>query len=136
MNKLITERENQNLATPMDSSAQNKMQPAGHKIAVIAYSLWEKAGRPVGRDIEFWLEAERQINSARPDAARAALYQSEKARGGARVAPVSRARADAEAAQSTPKEWAPLLLTGDAATSSRPAANRQSQSRQRRAASA
>jgi hypothetical protein len=27
-----------------------------------AYELWEKAGRPIGRDVEFWLEAERQLN--------------------------------------------------------------------------
>jgi hypothetical protein len=27
-----------------------------------AYELWEKAGRPAARDVEFWLEAERQLN--------------------------------------------------------------------------
>jgi hypothetical protein len=27
-----------------------------------AYELWERAGRPIGRDVEFWLEAERQLN--------------------------------------------------------------------------
>jgi DUF2934 family protein len=26
-----------------------------------AYELWEEAGRPPGRDLEFWLEAERQL---------------------------------------------------------------------------
>ena len=26
-----------------------------------AYELWEAAGRPPDRDLEFWLEAERQI---------------------------------------------------------------------------
>ena len=26
-----------------------------------AYELWEEAGRPPDRDLEFWLEAERQI---------------------------------------------------------------------------
>jgi len=26
-----------------------------------AYELWEEAGRPSGRDAEFWLEAERQV---------------------------------------------------------------------------
>ena len=26
-----------------------------------AYGLWEEAGRPSGRDAEFWLEAERQV---------------------------------------------------------------------------
>lgn len=27
-----------------------------------AYKLWEEAGRPPGRDLEFWLAAEREIN--------------------------------------------------------------------------
>lgn len=27
----------------------------------LAYSLWEQAGRPEGRDQEFWLEAERLL---------------------------------------------------------------------------
>lgn len=27
-----------------------------------AYHLWEKAGRPHGRDLEHWLEAERELN--------------------------------------------------------------------------
>jgi hypothetical protein len=26
-----------------------------------AYGLWEEAGRPIGRDVEFWLEAERKL---------------------------------------------------------------------------
>ena len=26
-----------------------------------AYELWQEAGRPSGRDVEFWLEAERQV---------------------------------------------------------------------------
>lgn len=32
-----------------------------------AYELWEEAGRPVGRDLEFWLEAERQIEEEREE---------------------------------------------------------------------
>lgn len=27
-----------------------------------AYALWENAGRPEGRDVDFWLEAECQFN--------------------------------------------------------------------------
>ena len=26
-----------------------------------AYKLWEEAGRPEGRDLDFWLEAERRL---------------------------------------------------------------------------
>jgi hypothetical protein len=35
------------------------------RIRARAYELWEEAGRPVGRDVEFWLEAEPQITSQR-----------------------------------------------------------------------
>lgn len=31
-------------------------------IANRAYSLWENAGRPHGRDMEFWLQAEHQLH--------------------------------------------------------------------------
>ena len=32
-----------------------------------AYDLWEQAGRPIDRDLEFWLEAERQIEDEREE---------------------------------------------------------------------
>ncbi|WIW45351.2 DUF2934 domain-containing protein [Bradyrhizobium sp. 62B] len=32
-----------------------------------AYELWEQAGRPAGQDLEFWLEAERQIEDEREE---------------------------------------------------------------------
>jgi hypothetical protein len=31
------------------------------KVRTRAYELWEAAGRPPDRDLEFWLEAERQV---------------------------------------------------------------------------
>jgi len=31
------------------------------RVKARAYELWEEAGRPTGRDVEFWLEAERQV---------------------------------------------------------------------------
>ena len=30
-------------------------------IASRAYTLWEQAGRPQGRDVEYWLQAETQL---------------------------------------------------------------------------
>ena len=30
-------------------------------IAAHAYTLWEKDGRPHGRDLEYWLQAEKQL---------------------------------------------------------------------------
>ncbi len=34
------------------------------QISRLAYDLWEKAGRPGGRDTEFWLEAEKLLRTA------------------------------------------------------------------------
>jgi hypothetical protein len=33
-------------------------------ISRIAYELWEKAGRPAGKDQQFWFEAEQQMKAA------------------------------------------------------------------------
>ena len=35
------------------------------KVRARAYELWEQAGRPANRDLEFWLEAERQAEEER-----------------------------------------------------------------------
>lgn len=35
------------------------------KVRSRAYELWEEAGRPLHRDLEFWIEAERQIKEDR-----------------------------------------------------------------------
>ena len=32
-----------------------------------AYELWEQAGRPTNRELEFWLEAERQLEQEREE---------------------------------------------------------------------
>jgi hypothetical protein len=41
--------------------------PTHDDIALRAYVLFEQAGSPAGRDVEFWLEAERQLTGT-PDA--------------------------------------------------------------------
>jgi hypothetical protein len=46
----------------MDMSIENKDNSA---VSARAYALWEQAGRPAGRDLEFWLEAEKQAGSLR-----------------------------------------------------------------------
>jgi hypothetical protein len=33
-------------------------------VSRVAYQLWEDAGRPVGRDLEFWLAAEAKVRAA------------------------------------------------------------------------
>jgi hypothetical protein len=35
------------------------------KVRARAYELWQQAGQPPDRDLEFWLEAERQIEEER-----------------------------------------------------------------------
>jgi len=37
------------------------------KVRTRAYELWEQAGRPSNRELEFWLEAERQIEDEREE---------------------------------------------------------------------
>lgn len=34
------------------------------EIAVVAYHMWEMAGHPASRDLQFWLEAEAQLRQA------------------------------------------------------------------------
>jgi hypothetical protein len=38
--------------------------PLNEEISRHAYDLWERYGRPDGRDVEIWLEAERQLLGA------------------------------------------------------------------------
>ena len=33
------------------------------EIAVVAYQMWEKAGHPASRDLQFWLDAEAQLRA-------------------------------------------------------------------------
>ena len=39
------------------------------EIAVVAYHMWEMAGRPASRDLQFWLDAEAQLRAAAKTAA-------------------------------------------------------------------
>lgn len=38
-----------------------------HRIKARARALWEQNGRPSGRDVEFWLQAEAEVNRWEPD---------------------------------------------------------------------
>jgi hypothetical protein len=35
--------------------------PTHDDIALLAYQLWEKNGRPAGQEVEFWLQAEQSL---------------------------------------------------------------------------
>jgi hypothetical protein len=41
--------------------------PAHEAIRFHAHELWELNGRPAGRDLEFWLQAERELREPDPD---------------------------------------------------------------------
>jgi hypothetical protein len=47
---------------------QNTIEPSAEvkesEIRLAAYQMWEKAGRPAGRDLQFWLDAEAQLRTA------------------------------------------------------------------------
>jgi hypothetical protein len=47
-------------ATPAGSASR---QITTESIASRAYALWEQAGRPLGRDVEYWLQAESQLKA-------------------------------------------------------------------------
>ena len=43
------------------------------EIAKRAYLLWEKAGKPAGQDMAFWLKAEREVPGTNKPAAKPAV---------------------------------------------------------------
>lgn len=40
--------------------------PTTEQIAALAHAIWIDQGRPVGRDLDNWLEAERQLRGGMP----------------------------------------------------------------------
>ena len=45
----------------MNQNCVSGIAAKGNEISCLAYQLWEKAGRPEGRDLEFWLGAETHV---------------------------------------------------------------------------
>ena len=45
-------------------SEQRILQPTSEQIARAAYLIWEQEGRPQGRDVTHWLQAERQLKAS------------------------------------------------------------------------
>jgi hypothetical protein len=48
----------------MKNQIQIQTEASRNAIALRAYHLWERAGRPSGRDLEHWLQAEAELNAA------------------------------------------------------------------------
>ena len=47
------------------ASASSVTEPTQEEISICAYLIWEQEGRPQGRDIEHWYQAETQLRQAR-----------------------------------------------------------------------
>jgi hypothetical protein len=43
------------------TNGPNGSKPEFREVATCAYLIWEQEGRPHGRDVDHWLEAERQL---------------------------------------------------------------------------
>ena len=52
------------LSAKLKRRARAIAKPTERRIRRRAKALWEQAGRPTGRDLEFWLEAEREFREA------------------------------------------------------------------------
>ena len=50
---------------PLDEVIPDRGGPSDEEVRSLAYSKWEEAGRPEGRDGQFWEEAERELRGAR-----------------------------------------------------------------------
>jgi hypothetical protein len=76
-------------------SDQRVSQPTSEQIARAAYLVWEQEGRPQGRDMAHWLQAELQLKASafgdgkglrRPDAAtRTGTAAAKRARAAGRI---------------------------------------------------
>jgi hypothetical protein len=65
--------------------AQPSHQPTQAEIAACAYLLWEQEGRPQGRELDHWLEAEQRLCAQRRTAATSATTPPEPKRRGRRT---------------------------------------------------
>jgi hypothetical protein len=52
------------LAAELKQRARALAKPNQDKIRARAREIWEENGRPTGRDLEFWLQAEREFREA------------------------------------------------------------------------
>jgi len=49
----------------MAEQAQQQRRPTNEEIAKCSYLIWEKEGCPHGRDVNYWLRAEAELNGGR-----------------------------------------------------------------------
>ena len=51
--------------TNKENQAQHQNKVGRDEVAQRAYQLWVAAGQPIGRDLEYWLQAEAELLAAR-----------------------------------------------------------------------
>jgi hypothetical protein len=47
----------------MQNATEQSVGVTESEIGAVAYRLWEQAGHPAGRDLQFWLDAESQLRA-------------------------------------------------------------------------
>jgi hypothetical protein len=47
----------------MQNTIEHSVRVKESEIGAVAYRMWEKAGHPAGRDLQFWLDAEAQLRA-------------------------------------------------------------------------
>jgi hypothetical protein len=60
----------------MNKTTHDSMVVNEASVSRIGYQLWENAGRPTGRDLEFWLAAEAQVRTVSKPQATVAMAQT------------------------------------------------------------
>jgi hypothetical protein len=63
----------------MNNKIESSVTVNESKIGVVAYHLWERAGRPAGQDMQFWLDAEAQLRATAKPAPTAILARTSPA---------------------------------------------------------
>ena len=101
----------------MENLNRKQMPPSREEIALLAYQIWEQRGHPQGQDVEFWLEAERQVLAGRSSNALAVQRQtaqavSKSSSPGQLQMGNQAAKADRETSQATPRATIPSAQPG------------------------
>lgn len=66
----------------MNQNSPSEVGANHNEISCLAFELWEKAGSPEGRDLEFWLAAETQLLALqRPEAIKVATVVAKPSSG-------------------------------------------------------
>jgi hypothetical protein len=70
-----------NSATQSQADNPDRREVNRDEIAQRAYELWAAAGQPIGRDVEYWLQAETELRSRRQGPSAKASFSSDGEKG-------------------------------------------------------